>query len=420
MSEQDAVAVVGAGIVGCATALALAREGRAVVLFDRHAPGEGGASFGNAGHLATEHVEPLPSLAFLFGFWRELFALGGPLDLPPHRLLRFAPWARRFARAAFERGTHTRQLAPLVRGAAADWERWLAAIGRPGLLKRHGHYGVWLGVRAVCAVVAGAAHMRELGVPTAPLQPALLGAIAAAAGRGSAGAGLFFPGSAHVLDPLAVCRALAEAAVERGCLVRRAEVRALQSAGAAIEAVTAEGARRFAAAVVCAGPWSASLLQPFGIRAPLEAARGYHVELPGHAAHADAPLVYMDRRIVVTPLAGRLRATGYMEFEEPEAPPDPRKPARLLEDLERLGYRCRDATPAWVGSRPVLPDFLPGIGRAPPPCPLYYAVGHQLLGLTLAPVTAEAIAALLAGRTSEHDLRAFDLARFGRAAERPP
>ena len=40
-----------------------------------------GASFGNAGHIAAELVQPLPSPALLFGFYRELFRFGGTLDL---------------------------------------------------------------------------------------------------------------------------------------------------------------------------------------------------------------------------------------------------------------------------------------------------------------------------------------------------
>src|SRR5471030_3188308 len=101
MHGQDSVAVVGAGVVGTAIAYALAREGRRVVLIDRAYPGTAGASFGNAGHIATESVAPLPSPQLLFGFWRELFACGGPLDIPLRHLPAFMPWAARFATAAF-------------------------------------------------------------------------------------------------------------------------------------------------------------------------------------------------------------------------------------------------------------------------------------------------------------------------------
>ena len=86
MAEQETIAVIGAGVIGSAIACALAREGRHVLLIDQAPPGEAGASFGNAGHIATELVEPLPSPGLLFGFWRELFAFGGVLDIPARRL----------------------------------------------------------------------------------------------------------------------------------------------------------------------------------------------------------------------------------------------------------------------------------------------------------------------------------------------
>ena len=117
MAEQESIAVIGAGVIGSAIACALAREGRRVLLIDKAAPGEGGASFGNAGHIATELLAPLPAPSLLFGFWRELFALGGVLDIPARRFATFAPWAARFARAAFQRAENTAHLAPFVRPA---------------------------------------------------------------------------------------------------------------------------------------------------------------------------------------------------------------------------------------------------------------------------------------------------------------
>ena len=139
VKQQDTIAVIGAGVIGAAVALALAREGRSVLLLDRAEPGVAGASFGNVGHIAAELVQPLPSLSLLFGFWRELYSMGGPLDLSPRQVLRMLPWIGRFAAAAFRRAENTRHLAPLVLPAAADWGRWLDEIGRPELLRRHGH-----------------------------------------------------------------------------------------------------------------------------------------------------------------------------------------------------------------------------------------------------------------------------------------
>ncbi len=411
MSERDRVAVIGAGVIGCAVAWALAREGRRVVLLDPAEPGVAGASFGNVGHIAAELVEPLPSRRLLLGFWRELFAFGGPLDLPWRRLPRFAPWAARFAAAAFRRARNTQHLAPLVRPASAAWERLLREVGSEALLRRHGHYQVWLGRTARAKARAEAHHMSGLGITTRPFPPQLLEAVAGAAGR-AGGAGLEFPDNAHVLDPRAVCEVLARAAIGRGALLRHARVRALVAREAGIELITDEEPLGVSAAIVCAGVWSAPLLAPFGLKVPLEAVRGYHLEMPGHAAFIDAPLVYMDESLVVTPMTGRLRASGYMEFAAPGSAPDRRKPAHLASQLSRLGYDCPGGTAAWVGPRPVLPDYLPGIGRVPGLPRLLYALGHQHIGLTLAPVTAELILSLVTGREPAHDLRPFDLRRF--------
>jgi D-amino-acid dehydrogenase len=135
--------------------------------------------------------------------------------------------------------------------------------------------------------------------------------------------------------------------------------------------------------------------------------------MPGATPLVDAPIVYSDANIVVTPMAGRLRATSFMEFSGADAPPDPRKPAWLRSKERALGYSCDDLAPSWVGPRPVLPDYLPAIGRVAHLPNLLYAFGHQHIGLTLCAVTAQAMADLVAGREPSFDLSAFDLRRFG-------
>lgn len=413
---DEKIAVIGAGVIGSAVAFALAREGRRVVLIDRAEPGVGGASFGNAGHVAAELVQPLPSPALLFGFWRELFALDGPLEIPWRRLGAFAPWALRFARAAFRRALNTRALAPLVKPATAEFARLCAELGAPQLLRTNGHLQVWFGNGCARKAAAERADMTRLGIALDSPADEILRAVAGAAGRQSI-AGLGFPDSGHVADPLEFVRALAQGAQAHGAEVLRADVRALQPAGDRIELSTDNGSTRYAGAVVCAGAWSAPLLASFGLRAPLEAAYGYHVELMPQTTHVDAPLVYMDEKVLVTPMRGRVRATSFMEFSGLDSRPDPRKPAALRRKLRALGYRCTDQDPTWRGARPVLPDYLPGMGRARAHN-LYYAIGHQHIGLTLAPVTAQLIADLVAQRTPRHDIAAFDLGRFGSARMR--
>jgi D-amino-acid dehydrogenase len=408
--QSNTVAVIGAGVIGSAVAFALSREGRRVLLIDRALPGEGGASYGNAGHVATELVEPLPAPGLLFGFWRELFAFGGVLDLPLRRLPAFTPWALRFARAAFRQAANTALLAPFVRPAVPALMTLLAEAGRPDLIRQHGHYQVWFKKNPVPRAHAAARAMEKLEVPVMPAPPEVLENLRHAAQADSV-AGLWFPNCAHVLDPVGVVQAFATAAAGLGAEFLQREVRELRTVGTGCEVVTPEGALRADAVVVCTGVWSAALMTPFGYRVPLEAARGYHVQAPAATPLVDAPVVYSDENIVVTPMSGRLRATSFMEFAGAHGPFDRRKPAWLRNRLRALGYAFDDDSPAWVGPRPVLPDYLPAMGRSADAPWLYYAFGHQHIGLTLSAVTAHAMADLVAGRPRP-DIAAFDLRRF--------
>ena len=411
MNEQGTIAVIGAGVIGATLAFALAHDGRRVLLLDRAAPGTAGASFGNVGHIAAELIQPLPSPGLLFGFWRELFCFDGALDLPARQAFRMLPWIRRFAAAAFRREENTRHLKPLVATAATDWASFLADVGRPDLLRRNGHYEVGFGAHGRRAMRAQRSAMQALGIRIADMPAEQLRPLRQAAGASMA-TGLWFEDSAHVVDPLEVTRACVTAALARAAEFRPLNVRAIRLRGERVEILSDAPPLVVDAAVVSAGMDSPALLAPLGVSAPLQAVRGYHIEMAGHAALLDAPIVYTDEHVLVTPMNGRLRASSYMEFDSADAPPDARKPTRLRAKVRALGYTCAAAGPSWMGSRPVLPDYLPGIGRVGS-APVFYAIGHQHVGLTLAPITAQLLADLVLGRTPRFPIAAFDLQRFG-------
>ena len=293
MVHVDTVAVVGGGVIGAAVAYALAREGRGVVLLDRAEPGMTGASFGNAGHIAAELVEPLPSWDLLFGFWRELFALGGVLDIPLRRVPHFLPWALRFASAARHRAENTRHLAPLVKPAAGDMARWLAEIGRPELLRTNGHYQVWFGPRSDKEAADQALLMERLGIPTQAAPDDILQAIAQQSAeslepktnlrdRICAHRGPVFSQHRACARSYQVVQSFVGAALQRGASFKRTEVRAIEPLEERIALQTTYETLSVDALVVCTGAWAATLLEPLGLRVPMESARGYHVELVGH------------------------------------------------------------------------------------------------------------------------------------------
>src|SRR5512144_897232 len=97
---SKSVIVIGAGIVGAATARALQRAGHAVTLVDSAEPGKA-TSYGNAGFIAIDHVLPLARPSTLKRVPQMLMDRTGPLTVHLPSLPYLLPWMARFARAAY-------------------------------------------------------------------------------------------------------------------------------------------------------------------------------------------------------------------------------------------------------------------------------------------------------------------------------
>lgn len=408
--------VVGGGIIGLSTAIDLQRRGIATRLVTASGM-RGTASWGNAGHIAVEQVEPLASQATIRSFPGRLFWRGGALGLPPRDIGAWLPFALRLIDAAapptFDRGTVALGAALAV--ATPAWRRLLDTVGAPELLVDSGHFIVW---ETPETAARNRAHWMNAPTGTARVRdasPEELATLQALVSRPIAGA-VKVEGSGQIADPDALADALEQGFARLGGELRLAQVQSLvQRADGAVAALLDDGEMLEAdAIVVAAGAATPPLLEPLGHHVPLIAERGYHIQSAGTGWPADLPpVVFEDRSMIVTRFASGLRAASFVEFGRLASPPDPRKWARLHAHAEALGLPIgADAVP-WMGARPTFPDYLPAIGRSTRADNLFYAFGHQHLGLTLGPVTGEAIGALVTEEPPALDLAPFDLRRFG-------
>ncbi|MEO6625231.1 MAG: FAD-binding oxidoreductase [Burkholderiaceae bacterium] len=421
-SDFDTI-VIGAGLVGAACALRLAEGGRQVLLLDAQAPGQG-ASFGNAGHVATEQVFPLASPEVIRASWRYLFADDSPLRLRIPYLLPLLPWMARFVWAArpqaFARGVAG--LMALQQTALTDLTELMRHAGIGHLLHADGYLRAWESLAGEQAAKSDAARLQPYGIHTAVVGEDFLRRVAPGLTNGVRGA-VFYPGTAHVDDPLAVSRGLVDALVRAGGQVRQQRVLAIQqSSDYAVTLDIAQGGPlRCRQVLVCAGAWSRPLAAGLGYPVPLDTERGYHITVPwaGPARRGAVPgdvlmpVASTERKVIMTPMSMGLRMTGTLEFGGLHLPPDVRRYDLLRRQLQALVPAVESAGATnWMGFRPSMPDHLPVLGRASRHANVFFAFGHQHLGLTLCGVTARVMSELMLGGTTSLDLSAYRVDRF--------
>ena len=410
-AETD-IAVVGAGIVGVACALQLARQGHRVTLVDRQAPGLG-ASFGNAGHLATEQVFPIADLAILKRLPRMLLDPMGPLRMDWKYLPKAMPWFTRLLLnlrpAPFQRSVAG--IRTLNEGSLGAWQRLLGSIGRSELFQEDGSLLVFEKPESRQALEALRTRMQQQAVPVdfwsaetvreaAPqLSPSLLG-------------GLFFPRTGHFIDPYRVVCELFEAAKASGVRFVQAQVDGGQLHSAGVSLASDQGMLNARQVLVSCGAHSAKLTAALtGTRVPLDTERGYHIEFDLRDTLLNRPCCPVESAFYMTPMAGRLRVAGTVELGSINDPANPKRFDYLERNVRRVMGLTQPVARRWLGFRPSLPDSLPVIGPSPNEPRMIYAFGHQHLGLTLAGATGQLVADCIAGKAPTW-LDSFSVQRF--------
>ncbi|MEM7507078.1 MAG: FAD-dependent oxidoreductase [Pseudomonadota bacterium] len=384
------VTILGAGIIGVATALNALERGLSVEIIDERSPGEA-TSFGNAGVISPFSVVP----QCLPGIWKDvprwLLDPRGPVKLRWRNLPQVLPWALSFLRNATpERVNRIADAMALLMQHNVDvYRRHLAGTGHEGLIVDAMNVTVFRGAAKpnMQDLALSLRTARGAGVEIIDqsdlrdLEPAIATEYHSAA---------LIKGQARALDPGALCKILADKARSAGAVLRRIRIAGLErDAEGSIALRTAEGSIATRKLILAGGIWSRDLLAQLGYRLPLIAERGYHLEFPDPGVSANHSIQDAAAKVILSSMRGGIRVAGTAEFAHIDAPPNYARARalsplakRLLPDLNIEGAR------EWMGIRPSFPDNLPAIGPMPDLPNLIAAFGHSHYGLGMAPVTA--------------------------------
>lgn len=401
------VAVIGAGIVGAASAYALARAGHEVHLVDAASGPAQGASFANGAQLSYSYVEPLASPGTLAGLPAMLLAPRSPLVFRPRLDWRQWLWGLQFMAACTpaqsRRGTEA--LLRLARSSRDTLERWMSEeTWRFGFARN--------GKLVLCPSEASLAHQRAQVAFQASLgceQEVLDTAGCIAREPALAAYAPFFQGgvwtaSECVADPHRLASAIVDSLAARGATMhwgqRVTGWRAGQGQVDALELQAPGGARSTLAAdafVLATGVESPRLAAPLGLHLSIYPLRGYSVTLTPRADQRlpVASITDLSRKTVFAPLDGRLRVAAMVEMAGHDRAVPRERVQRMLDAADALfpGLidRAQDPQP-WAGLRPATPTSVPIVGPASGWSNLWLNVGHGALGLTLAAGSAQAVA----------------------------
>jgi D-amino-acid dehydrogenase len=402
------VCVIGAGIVGCATAYQLALLGHEVHLLDRApAPGRG-TSFANGGQLSYSYVEPLASPATLRGLPAMLLSSDSPLRFRLRADARQWAWCLKFLKACTARQSQqgTRDLLLLAQLSRETLDAWMAREDWQFSFQRNGKLVLCPDAESLQRQAAQLQFQATLGCRQTVLtpqgcvdqEPALAHSIGQFAG------GVWTPDEC-VGDPHALSLEMTKSLLRLGGQVHfDTAVTGFTLQGGKVRAArTPGGAFNADVLVIANGVDAPRLASSVQLALPIYPIKGYSITLPLRSPQ-QAPSVSvtdLGRKTVFAPLGGRLRVAARAEVVGHDLSITRAPIQQMAAAVEQLfpglcDVRDLDTMQPWAGLRPATPTAVPVIGQRGP-VNLYVNAGHGALGFTLAAGSAAVLARQIAG-----------------------
>ena len=415
------VVIVGAGIVGAASAIELLRDGHQVTIVEPGDPGgEQAASYGNGTLLNPSSVIPMSSP----GLWKKvpgyLADPLGPLTIRWRYLPKLLPWLSRFISAGSTEAkvsATAHALAPLLAGAPEHHRKLAEEAGVGHLIARQGVMFAFPDRSAFEAEALSWRLRRETGTRWLELDEDELRQREPTLDRRYKFA-VLVEENGQCRDPGTYVAALIRHAVSLGAELRRSRATGFRIDARRLHAVeTEDGEIPCDKAVIAAGARSGALAAAAGDVVPLETERGYHAVIRDPGIEPRYPMMPSDGKMAFAMTPAGLRIAGQVELAGLEAAPNWKRAEVLLAFARQVypGLPASvgpDQVKMWMGHRPSTPDGLPCLGSASGCDDVVHAFGHGHVGLTAGAMTGRIVAEIVGGRTPSIALEAYSARRF--------
>lgn len=413
-AEQQVAFIIGAGAVGLSVAIQLRRRGLAVTVVEEGQPAAG-ASYGNSGMLVADTAIPTSQPGVIWKVPGWLADPLGPLTVKARYLPKALPWLWRYVRAGTR--SHVFHASAALRALnQSTFEGWRENVGAnvmDRLTRRDGQVYLWEELTEPPPRSLEDEVRSYLGIETETLGADQIRQFFPGISH-DVSYGLLIRGNGHTVDPGALVRALASQFLsDGGELIQERVVKLWRNETGRWTIMTNLNNYEADVVVVAAGAWSARLLDPLGVKIPLESERGYHVMLRNPSVRLGMPILNKTGYFGISSMVEGLRVSGTVEIAGLEAPPTLARAENLIKQAKRLFPQLTyDATSYWMGHRPSTPDGLPVIGPINEHRGLYACFGHAHAGLTGAPMSGQLLAQLVTSEKPAIDPAPYTPSRF--------
>lgn len=413
--RRSDVVVLGGGVIGLACAHYLLRAGHGVTVLEQGTPGCA-SSHANCGTLTPSHAAPLAAPGTIALALRWLFKPDAPLRIRPRPDPALMRWLLDFARRCNWRDylATTRVKAPLLLYSRALVEELVHGEGLDCEFESGGTLNVYRDERNFEQSRAMYARLAEFGVRVDAIDARTVLEREPALKPGVVG-GLFHPADASLRPDRYTAELARIVRAAGGRIEEGVRVLGIVREGSRIDEIVTSAGRHAGRDVVLAlGAWSPRFAGALGLRIPIQPGKGYSITYTRPALCPRIPLTLKEPAVCVTAWESGYRLGSTMEFAGYDTSLN-----RTRLDALRRGAAAflhepegPSVTEEWYGWRPMTPDDLPMLGRAPGVDNLVVATGHGMLGVTMSAATGRLVADVICGRPAALDLAPFDPARF--------
>ena len=406
------IGIVGAGIIGVCIAHFLQKSGHEVTLIDHNEPGSQ-TSFGNAGLFASHECVTANSPHLWKSIPKMLFNKNSPIVIDFFYILKNLPWAIKFLNnCSPDKVEHiAKTLSNFSKHSVLAYEEISNEIDlKNNIIKKEpiflyeskklfekNQYS--LNLRKKYNVEFDTLNKEDIFKIEPNLETIYYN-------------GIMLKGERYTKSPLEVTIKIFNNFIKKGGFFYKLKVNSIYKKKNSLFLKYTEREEKFDKIIIAAGAWSNSLAKHVGDYFPLNIERGYHITFESKNNLITHPIGWAKNSFYMTPMDDGIRAAGTVEIASMKKPMNKNildlieKTSRSI--LPQLG-RVKNQ---WMGFRPTLADSLPVIGESQKCKNVYYAFGHQHLGLSLAAITGKVMQSLIEKKNTNINIYSLNPYRF--------